>query len=60
MLAVMRIVRDIRTYRQALFCGNFGPMGLGALFLAMEARAQLETGTSLSASSTATPQAAVF
>jgi NhaP-type Na+/H+ or K+/H+ antiporter len=47
MLAVKRIVPDIRTYREALFCGHFGPMGLGALFLAMEARAQLERGTSL-------------
>lgn len=46
MLAVKRFVPDIKTYREALFCGHFGPMGLGALFLAMEARAQLETGTS--------------
>jgi NhaP-type Na+/H+ or K+/H+ antiporter len=45
-LAIKRIIPDIRTYREALFCGHFGPMGLGALFLAMEARAQLETGTS--------------
>jgi len=47
MMAVKRIVPDIRTYSEALFCGHFGPMGLGALFLAMEARAQLETGTSI-------------
>ncbi len=47
MLAVKCIVPDMRTYREALFCGHFGPMGLGALFLAIEARAQLETGTSL-------------
>lgn len=47
MLAVKRIIPDIRTYREALFCGRFGPMGLEALFLAMEARAQLERGTSL-------------
>ena len=46
MLAIKRFTPDIRTYREALFCGHFGPMGLGALFLAMEARAQLETGTS--------------
>ncbi len=37
----------MRTYREALFCGHFGPMGVGALFLVLEARAQLETGTSL-------------
>jgi NhaP-type Na+/H+ or K+/H+ antiporter len=47
MLAVKSFTHDIKTYREALFCGHFGPMGLGALFLAMEARAQLETGTSL-------------
>lgn len=41
------LIPDVRTYREALFCGHFGPMGIGALFLAMEARAQLETGTSI-------------
>ena len=45
--AMKRFIPDLRTYREALFCGHFGPMGVGALFLAMEARAQLETGTSL-------------
>ena len=46
-LAVKPITPDIKTYREALFCGHFGPMGIGALFLVIEARAQLETGTSL-------------
>jgi NhaP-type Na+/H+ or K+/H+ antiporter len=46
-LALKRLIPDIRTYREALFCGHFGPMGVGALFLAIEARAQLETGTSI-------------
>ncbi len=46
-LAIKQFIPDIRTYREALFCGHIGPMGLGALFLAMEARAQLETGTSV-------------
>lgn len=40
-------IPDIRTYREALFCGHFGPMGLGALFLVIEARAELETSTSM-------------
>jgi NhaP-type Na+/H+ or K+/H+ antiporter len=44
--ALQRIIPDVRTAREALFCGHFGPMGVGALFLAIEARAQLETGTS--------------
>ncbi|CAG8979448.1 hypothetical protein HYALB_00012947 [Hymenoscyphus albidus] len=46
-LVLKRFIPDIRTYREALFCGHFGPMGVGALFLVIEARAQLETGTSI-------------
>ena len=46
-LAMKWFVPDIRTYKEALFCGHFGPMGLGALFLVIEATAQLENGTSL-------------
>ncbi|KAI7339069.1 Sodium/hydrogen exchanger [Hortaea werneckii] len=40
-------IEDIRTIKEALFVGHFGPMALGGLFLAIEARAVLETGTSL-------------
>ena len=46
-LAMKSFIPDIRTYPEALFCGHFGPMGLGALFLVMEARAQFENGTSV-------------
>ena len=46
-LAMKPFIPDIQTYREALFCGHFGPMGLGALFLVIEARAQLENGTSI-------------
>jgi NhaP-type Na+/H+ or K+/H+ antiporter len=46
-LAMKRFIPDVRTYREALFCGHFGSTGVGALFLAMEALAQLETGKSL-------------
>ncbi|ROV95536.1 hypothetical protein VSDG_05341 [Cytospora chrysosperma] len=42
-----KLIPDVKTYREALFCGHFGPMGVGALFLAIETRAQLETGTSI-------------
>ncbi|ROW15700.1 hypothetical protein VPNG_02218 [Cytospora leucostoma] len=45
-LHVGRLIPDVKTYREALFCGHFGPMGVGALFLSIEARARLETGTS--------------
>ena len=40
-------IPDIKTWREALFAGHFGPIGVGALFLSIEARAQLETDTSL-------------
>lgn len=43
----LRMLPHIKTDTEALFCGHFGPMGVGALFLAIEARAQLETDTSL-------------
>ncbi|KAF2096559.1 Na/H antiporter-like protein [Rhizodiscina lignyota] len=46
-LALKPLMSDLRTWREALFAGHFGPMGVGALFLAIEARAQLETGTSI-------------
>ncbi|KAJ9498027.1 hypothetical protein H2202_006630 [Exophiala xenobiotica] len=45
-LILKRLIPDIRTWHEALFVGHFGPMGVGALFLAIEARARLETGTS--------------
>lgn len=41
-LLLYRWIPDIRTFREALFCGHFGPMGLGAVFLSMEARGWLE------------------
>ncbi|KAJ9636624.1 hypothetical protein H2204_005224 [Knufia peltigerae] len=46
MFALKRWIPDVRTWHEALFVGHFGPMGVGALFLAVEARARLETGTS--------------
>jgi NhaP-type Na+/H+ or K+/H+ antiporter len=46
MLALKRFTKDIRTWPEAFFVGHFGPMGVGALFLAIESRARLETGTS--------------
>ncbi|KZM28478.1 uncharacterized protein EKO05_0005949 [Ascochyta rabiei] len=42
-----KMLPNVRTTTEALFIGHFGPMGVGALFLAIEARAQLETDTSL-------------
>lgn len=33
---------DIKTWREALFCGHFGPIGVGAIFAAILARKLLE------------------
>ncbi|KAL8946786.1 MAG: hypothetical protein Q9222_006864 [Ikaeria aurantiellina] len=46
-LLLKPFIPDLRTYREALFCGHFGPMGIGGLFLVIEARAQLERGESI-------------
>lgn len=45
-LALKPFISEIHTWSEALFAGHFGPMGVAAIFLAMEARARLETGTS--------------
>lgn len=44
-MAIYKWIPDIYTFREALFCGHFGPMGLGGVFLAIEARAMLENGS---------------
>jgi sodium/hydrogen antiporter len=45
MLALKPIIPDIKTWREALFAGHFGPIGVGAIFVAILARAELETGS---------------
>ena len=45
-LLFKRFMPDIRSWSEALFAGHFGPIGIGALFLSIEARARLETETS--------------
>ncbi|KAG9250738.1 putative Na+/H+ antiporter CNH1 [Emericellopsis atlantica] len=42
MLALKPLIPDIRTWREALFAGHFGPIGVGAIFVAILARAELE------------------
>lgn len=44
MLACKPFIPDVRTWREALFCGHFGPIGVGALFIAILARGELEHG----------------
>ena len=43
MLACKPLIPDIKTWREALFAGHFGPVGVGAIFAAILARAELET-----------------
>jgi len=45
MLLLKPVILDVKTWREALFAGHFGPIGVGALFVAILARAELETET---------------
>ena len=47
MLALKPVIPDIKTWREALFAGHFGPIGVGAIFAAILARAELETDTTM-------------
>ena len=44
MMALKPLIQDVKTWREALFAGHFGPIGVGAIFVAILARAELETG----------------
>ncbi|KAK6873425.1 Na(+)/H(+) antiporter [Candida tropicalis] len=41
-VALKPITPDVKTWREALFCGHFGPIGVGAIFAAILARKDLE------------------
>ncbi|KAL2127789.1 hypothetical protein VTI74DRAFT_10165 [Chaetomium olivicolor] len=43
MMALKPLIPDIKTWREALFAGHFGPIGVGAIFVAMLARAEMES-----------------
>ena len=43
MLLFKSFIPDIKTWREALFAGHFGPIGVGAIFVAILAIAELET-----------------
>ena len=45
MMALKPLIPDIKTWREALFAGHFGPIGVGAIFAAILARAELESGS---------------
>ncbi|KAF1834691.1 Na(+)/H(+) antiporter 2 [Decorospora gaudefroyi] len=46
MLMLKPIIPDLKTWREASFAGHFGPIGVGGLFVAILARAELQTETS--------------
>ena len=43
MLAAARWIKDIKTPREAVFCGHFGPIGVGAIFISTLAATKLPT-----------------
>ncbi|KAI1469382.1 alkali metal cation/H+ antiporter Nha1 C terminus-domain-containing protein [Daldinia caldariorum] len=43
MMLLKPFIPDVKTWREALFAGHFGPIGVGAIFVALLARAELET-----------------
>ncbi|KAI1144322.1 alkali metal cation/H+ antiporter Nha1 C terminus-domain-containing protein [Hypoxylon sp. FL0543] len=47
MMVLKPVIPDIKTWREALFAGHFGPIGVGAIFVALLARAELESEHSI-------------
>ncbi|MCJ1461966.1 hypothetical protein MMC07_000566 [Pseudocyphellaria aurata] len=45
MMALKPLIPDMKSWREALFAGHFGPIGVGAIFAAILARAELENDT---------------
>lgn len=41
-MAFQRFTPDIKSWREALFCGHFGPIGVGAIFAVILAKKELE------------------
>ncbi|KAG6004373.1 hypothetical protein E4U21_001136 [Claviceps maximensis] len=42
MMMLKPFIPDVKNWREALFAGHFGPIGVGAIFVAILARAELE------------------
>ncbi|CCE62227.1 hypothetical protein TPHA_0C00710 [Tetrapisispora phaffii CBS 4417] len=45
-VVLTKLIPDIKTWREALFVGHFGPIGVGAIFAAILARSELESSVS--------------
>ncbi|KAF7596773.1 hypothetical protein BBP40_000201 [Aspergillus hancockii] len=56
MLLLKPIIPDVKTWREALFAGHFGPIGVGAIFAAILARAELETDSTQPLTETELPK----
>ncbi|KXH25182.1 sodium/hydrogen antiporter [Colletotrichum simmondsii] len=52
MLILKPFIPDIKTWREAVFAGHFGPIGVGAIFVAILARAELQWETPVPLSDT--------
>ncbi|EPE09008.1 na(+) h(+) antiporter 2 [Ophiostoma piceae UAMH 11346] len=57
MMALKPLIPDIKTWREALFAGHFGPIGVGAIFVAILARAELESDNPVPLSELPSPDA---
>ncbi|EAW14571.1 Na+/H+ antiporter Nha1 [Aspergillus clavatus NRRL 1] len=57
MMLLKPIIPDVKTWREALFAGHFGPIGVGAIFAAILARAELETDSTQPLSEADLPKA---
>lgn len=44
MIALYKFIPDIKTFRESLFTGHFGPIGIGAIFISTLAAEILHTG----------------
>ncbi|KAL4903292.1 hypothetical protein BDW74DRAFT_54085 [Aspergillus multicolor] len=55
MLLLKPIIPDVKTWREALFAGHFGPIGVGAIFACILARAELENGSTQPVAANALP-----
>lgn len=56
MLLLKPLIPDVKTWREALFAGHFGPIGVGAIFAAILARAELENGNTQPSHQSELPQ----
>ncbi|TVY20323.1 Na(+)/H(+) antiporter [Lachnellula arida] len=57
MMALKPLIPDVKTWREALFAGHFGPIGVGAIFVAILARGELEAESATPLASYTDPNA---